>query len=258
MNDEKPKGFESVTVFVLASDETDLLRCTIEKIIKNCSGNELEKIVVVLKSADCPSAAQMKRIIAENGGEKITPYVQKSDSLIKCFAELPPLAQSSHFVIMGADLEMNPDSIKDFIREARLHPDSIICASKWKKGSVVEGYGAFHKLCSVTFNKVIALLYNKKASDIFSSFQIYPTKLYYDMNFKNPDTFLYEYTLKPLRAGADYIEINTVYHNRSSGKSHFNFGVLARVAAAFFLTAVKIRFMPAERDLYEKNQQSDR
>lgn len=248
MSDEKPKGFESVTVFVLASDETDLLRCTINSILKGCPGSELEKIIVVLKSADCPSAAETKRIIAENSDKRITSYIQKSDSLIRCYSELPPLAESSHFVIMGADLEMDPGNIKDFIREARLHPYSIICASKWKNGSVVEGYGTFHKLCSVVFNKIIALLYNKKASDIFSSFQIYPTKLYYDMNFKNPDTFLYEYTLKPLNAGVEYIEINTVYNSRSSGKSHFNFGVLAKVATVFLFTAIKLRFMSVKRD----------
>lgn len=235
-------AFKSVTVFVLASNEVISLRKTVNKIKENCLDEDLKKIIIVLKSEICPSFFEAKKLIAENS--KVELYIQKAPTAALCLAELPPMAESSHFIIMAADMEMNPDNIKDFIKIAKSHPESIICAAKWLKGSTVEGYGRIHELCSRTMNLFISLLFNKNIKDPFSVFQIYPVSVYKKMNFNNPSTFLYEYTLKPLRLGIEYKEIPTVYKKRNEEKSNFNIGTLVKVGLCFCLTALKIRFTP--------------
>lgn len=239
---KKESCFKSVTVFVLASNEVVSLRQTINKIKENCNDNDLEKIIIVLKSEDCPSFSEAKKLITEN--TKVEYYIQKAPSAALCLAELPPMAEGSHFVIMAADLEMNPDNIKDFVEIAKCRPDSIICAAKWLKGSTVEGYGVMHELGSRIMNSFISLLFYKKIKDPFSVFQIYPVSVYRKMNFDNPSSFLYEYTLKPLRLGVEYIEIPTIYRKRQEEKSNFNIVTLVNVALHFCLTALKIRFTP--------------
>ncbi len=234
--------FKSVTIFVLASNEVISLRKTVEKIKDNCNDKDLEKIIIVLKSETCPSFSEAEKLITEN--RKVELYIQKAPTAALCLAELPPMAESSHFVIMAADLEMSPDSIKDFISVAKRHPERIVCAAKWLKGSTVEGYGFVHELCSRTMNLFISLLFAKNIKDPFSVFQIYPVSVYREMNFKDPSAFLYEYTLKPLRLGVEYTEIPTVYKKRREEKSNFNIVTLVDVAMRFCLTAVKIRFTP--------------
>lgn len=234
--------FNSVTVFVLASNEVVSLRETVNKIKENCDDEDLEKIVIVLKSETCPSFAEAEKLSAENS--KVELYIQKAPTAALCLAELPALAESSHFIIMASDLEMDPDSIKDFIPLAKKHPASIICAAKWLKGSTVEGYGLLHEICSRTMNLFISFLFAKNIKDPFSVFQIYPVSVYRKMKFINPSAFLYEYTLKPLRLGVEYIEIPTVYKKRREEKSNFNIATLVDVAVRFCLTALKIRFTP--------------
>ena len=137
--------FSSLTVFVMATNETDSLRETILKIRENCGSSDLKKIVIVVRNEDCASYYEAKKLIAESADNKIDVYVQKSQDSVRCVYEFPFLAEGSHFVIMGADLEMDPENIKDFVAEAKKSPETIICASKWMRDSVVEGYGTFHE-----------------------------------------------------------------------------------------------------------------
>ena len=232
--------FNALTVFVLANNETDLLRMTIDEIKKACEPSDLAKITVVAKNDRCPSYCEAKEIIKTDPVVEL--YVQKATTAELCLAELGPMAETSHFVIMAADLEMSPASLTTFVEKAKQHPNRIVCAAKWLKGSTVNGYGFLHGCCSKTMNRVISILFNKKVYDPFSIFQIYPTQLYKKMGFNNPQTFLYEYTLKPLSMGEEYEEIPTVYTKRKSGKSNFKLPTLIRVATKFIYTGFRIRF----------------
>lgn len=237
--------FKSVTVFVLAANETDLLRKTIAEIRKNCSDSDLEKIIVVTKTADCPGYFEAQRMIEENFCDKLEVYVQRLKNGIECLIDLPYLVTGSHFVVMASDMEMDPKNLGVFVKKAKEHPERIICASKWMKGSVVEGCGRLHALGSFMMNRVIALLYGEKATEVFSIYQIYPLSVFKKMNFNNPKYFMYEYTLKPLRLGVEYEEVTTIYKKRQEGKSTFNFPlVMLGMGVKFCATALRIRFTP--------------
>ncbi len=237
--------YTSLTVFVLANNETDLLRATIDAIKNNCADGDLEKIIIVAKSDSCPASNEARKLAESD--EKIELYVQKSTTAQLCLAELPALATGSHFVIMAADMEMDPGNLSAFIQKAKEHPRRIICAAKWLPESTVIGYGLFHSVCSRTMNRFISLLFQKKVFDPFSIYQIYPVSLYKSMNFDKPENFLYEYTLKPLYLGEEYEEIPTVYQKRKSGKSNFKIFTLCSVAIRFILTGIRIRFNLQEK-----------
>ncbi|MBP3327777.1 MAG: hypothetical protein J6L91_02585 [Clostridia bacterium] len=233
-------NFNALTVFVLANNETDLLRVTVDEIKKACNRSDLAKITVVVKNNQCKSFFETQKIMETDSAVEL--YVQKAPTAELCLAELAPMVTTSHFVIMAADLEMSPASLTAFIKKAKQHPNRIVCAAKWLKGSSVNGYGFLHACCSKTMNRIISILFNKKVYDPFSIFQIYPIELYKKMDFSNPETLLYEYTLKPLSMGEEYEEIPTVYNKRKSGKSNFKLPTLIRVATKFLYTGFKIRF----------------
>lgn len=235
-------GFQSVTVFVLTNNETALLRKTVEK-IKNCAGfQDVSRIIIVAKDESCDGFHEAKRIINEDASGKVSLYLQKASTVELCIAELPEMVDDSHFIIMAADMEMNPDEIPMFIKLAKENPEMIVCAAKWMKGSVVEGYGKIHEMGSRVMNSFVSLLFCKKTKDPFSIYQIYPLSVYKKLKFDNPSVFAYEYTVKALHNGIDYKEIPTTYKKRSEGKSHVDSKKMIKTAMAFCLTSIRTRF----------------
>ncbi len=244
---KKKDNFRSVTIFVLATNETDLLRETIKKIRENVSDEDIDRVIVVAKSCNCPGFFEANKIILESNWDKLSVYVQRADTVELCLAELPHLAESSHFIIMVADMEMDPENLRCFVDGAKKNPEKIICAAKWVKGSTVEGYGRLHEIGSRAVNLFISVIFNKKVRDPFSIYQIYPVSVYKRMNFRKDSEFVYEYTIKPLHNDVEYEEIPTAYKKRSAGKSNFKFGKLVQTAVSFMLAAVRIRLSPKER-----------
>lgn len=240
----KNSKFQSLTIFVLANTETTLLKQTLDILINDCATEDIEKIVIVLKNKTCPSASEAQLFISENPTAKIEIYIQKSHSLEGCIGELPLLVKSSHFLIMASDMETAPTSVVDLLRKSKENPDAIVCASKWHKKSHVEGYGKIHEIGSRIMNGVVSLIFNKNLTDPFSVFQIYPLSIYKKMLFDHslPVKTAYEYSLKALRCGFDYIEIPTVYKKRSEGKSAIKPLKLCSIAIIFMFTAIRLKF----------------
>lgn len=243
----------SITFFVLASNETSLLYETVSKIKEKCPAENIDKIIVVLKSNKCKSYYAMLKFKQEKSWHDIQSYVQKSDNFRDALAELPPMVTGTHFVFIGADTEMNPETISDFVEEAKINPNSIIAASKWKKESVVRGYGTVSAFCSRTMNLIACLLIRKKASDLFTLYQIYPVSVYNLMNFTNPSKFVYEYSLKPLRAGMEYKEIPTTFIKATESETNFNVFSRIKYFNGFIFTALRLGMTP-KRFLVKKDK----
>ena len=250
--DSKKNQFESLTVFVLASNETESLNNTVSRIRALKYYEDICRVVLVVKSADCPAYTAGEKIVAAYD-EKIEMYIQKSASLELCIAELPTLVKSSHFVITVADGEMEIENIDTFISKAKEHPERIICAAKWHKESKVFGYGHFNEFGSRCINLFTSIIFGKKVTDPFSICQIFPMSVYNSLNYRNFEKFAYEFTVKALRNDKEYEEIPTVYKIRTEGKTNFNYINLFRTAFLFCSVALRIRLGPKE-DIADKNE----
>lgn len=234
--------FDGVTVFILAYNETDTLKEVVDTVCDTCEEDDVKQIILAIKNDRCLSYGYAVKMLEDEKYGKVRIYLQRSADLVSCFPELPPLTVGSHFIIMASDVEMDPHSVPVMIKKARQNPKAIICASKWMKGSVVEGYGFFHKLGTASMNFAISLLVRRKASDPVSVFEIFPVSLYNEMHFSGGKDFLFEYNIKPLISGAEYEEIPTVYRKKPDRRSNFEFITLCKVAVKFILTAAKFRF----------------
>ena len=233
--------FKSVTVFVLTYNETVLLRKTVSEIKKCTFLSDIHKIIIVVKNDICDGFYEAIKLVNEDCTGKVSVYLQKSPTIEQCFFELPLMVDSSHFVIMAADMEMDPNNLFDFIKKAKEKPDAIICAAKWLKSSTVEGYGWLHEIGSRVMNTFVSILFNKNVKDPFSPYQIYPLEVYKKLKFDNPLLVIYEYTLKALHNGIEYEEIPTVYRKRTEGKSLVSSGKMLRTALLFCFTAIRVR-----------------
>ncbi len=234
--------FESLTVIIPASNETDTLRGTVEGVLQSGAYDDISRIVLFLKSENCPSAQTARDLIAESNCEKMEIEIQKTATYNTAFKEIPSLVKSSHFIVLVSDGEMDPRTIQELVPIAKEKPDSIVCGSKWHKDSVVENASFVRAAGSKALNKFAAILFNVKATDIFSIFQIYPLSLY-----KKVNADIAEFTLKPLRLGVEYIEIPTCYKREEGRESNFNFWGFLKMGLGYVKSIFRVRFTPKNR-----------
>lgn len=234
--------FESLTVIIPASNETQTLTDTVNGVLASGAYDDISRIVLFLKSENCPSAEIAKKLIEESDCKKIEIVIQKTDNYQSAFMEIPHLVKSSHFLVLVSDGEMDPRTIEDLVPIAKEKPHAVVCGSKWHKDSVVENASFIQAIGSRTINKFAAIMFGVKATDIFSIFQIYPLELY-----KKTNASIAEFTLKPLRLGVEYIEIPTFYKREEGRKSNFNFYGFFKMGLGYIKSILRVRFSPKDR-----------
>ena len=214
--------FEKLTLVCLASTEQSSLVRTLELLSDNCPPEDIEEAVVFLLSDTCPSAPTAREL------ERTQPFrfpvrveLQQTKGLSNAIFEIPQYVNSSHFLIIASDLEMDPLSVPDLIKIAKSRPDAIVCASKFKKGAKRSSYGFLHLVCNRAVNLAVELLLGRRGTELISTFQIYPTALCREMGFDDPERAICEFTFRPLARGAEYIEIPSDYVRRSDGESNY-------------------------------------
>ena len=234
--------FCKLTLVVLASTEQQALKETIRLLSVYCAAEDIAEIIIFLISADCPSAKTATEILSGNPlPMPIRFCIQQMPGLSPAVYELSQLVHSSHFLIIGSDLEMDPRVVPAMIETSKQHPDAIVCASKFQKGARRENYGLIHFLCNRAVNTAVERILHIKGTELISTFQIYPLDLFRSMRFSNPKRTFYEYTIRPLSMGANYIEIPTNYKRREEGTSNFNPKRYIHLGVTFIRTALSER-----------------
>lgn len=206
-----------------------------------CEPKFTEEVIILLISDSCPAASAADNLLKKDYPIRLIKKVQTSKGLSPCVHEAGNMVRSSHFLIIGSDLEMNPYTVPALIEKSKKHPAAIVCASKFEKGSKREGYGFFHMLCVRAVNAVIRTILGIRGKELTTTFQIYPTEVFQKMAFDEPDYTFYEYTIKPVYLGIEYIEIPTDYKRRTEGKSTFNLKRYFMLAYKFIYTACRLR-----------------
>lgn len=233
--------FEGLTVIVMAMNERSSLEQTVDTVIDVCDKDDIYEIIIVLPSENCPSAQTGRSLASSDRGVPIRTYIQtdrnRSVALNDSFSEI----KSSHFVYIGADLEMDPVSLRDMIAVSKEKPDSIVCASKWHKESKVYGLDPLHALGSWTVNRAAAFILGSKGTDLFVLYEIYPKSVLDRMRFSAPENVLYEYTLRPVSEGVEYIEIPTVFRKRTDGRSTVSLKQNLEFTSGFIKAALRLR-----------------
>lgn len=233
--------FEKLTVIVVATNERESLKMTIDILATLCEPNLIEEIIILLISDSCPAASVADSLLKKDYPIRLTKRVQTMRGLSPCVHEAGNMVKSSHFLIIGSDLEMNPHTVPLLIEESRKHPNAIVCASKFEKESKRDGYGFFHTVCVKAVNSVMRNILNIKGKELTTTFQIYPKAVFDKMAFDNPEYTFYEYTIKPVYLGIPYIEIPTNYKRRSEGKSTFTLKRYIKLAYKFLFSACRLR-----------------
>ena len=222
-----------------------------EVIAATCSPEDIREYLIVYCQRTTPESLAVARRVAGRLGAKCTLYEQKMPFIGGAMREAFDLARGSHLVMMSTDLETDPEIIRVFIAEARKHPDAITTASRWISGGGFEGYSRPKLLLNWMFQKLFAVIYGCRLTDLTYAFRIFPTGLVQAIEWeelKHP--FFLETAIKPLRLGVRIQEVPARWKARTQGDSQnafwHNF--------AYFRIAFRVRFRPRDRLLRQTTE----
>jgi glycosyltransferase involved in cell wall biosynthesis len=243
--------FDSLTVILPIINETHSLEKTVEVIAATCRVEDIQEYLIVYCKRTTPESVAVARNIAARLGDKCVLYEQKMPFIGGAMREAFELARGSHVVMMSTDLETDPALIQVFIAEARKTPNEIITASRWISGGGFEGYNRTKLLLNWVFQKMFAIVYGCRLSDLTYAFRIFPTALVKAIaweELKHP--FFLETAIKPLRLGVRIREVPAKWKARTEGASQnpfwYNF--------VYFRIALRVRFRSRSRILRPEAQ----
>lgn len=231
--------FVDLTIIIPAMDETYSLRETVNIIMSKNNKEYINQILIVLSenrgSLACKDVAQD----LHKQYEEVTCLFQKRPFAGGALQDGFDVANGSHIVMMSADLETDPHLISSMIEQSLSYPDKIITVSRWIRGGGFHGYNRIKLYLNFIFQKIIAIMFWSKLTDITYAYRLFPSNLIKLIDWKElKHPMFLETAIVPLRLGTKFIEIPGKWEVRTEGISNNSF--LSNFK--YFKTALRVRF----------------
>ncbi len=237
------REFRSLSVLLPVVTETESLAETIRILRADCAQDLEEFILLVCARTTGPSLALCQHLAAADPS-RIRVHFQGLPFLGGAFREGFELARGTHIVMMASDLETDPRTVLRMVQEAKQYPASVIVASRWLTQGSFKGYGAFRLALNFTFQKIFAVLYGARLTDLTFGLKIFPAPMVNAILWEElGHPFCMEALLKPLRLGFTAREVPTAWRPRTDGVSQHPF---CR-NFAFAWAGLRIRLSPPAR-----------
>jgi glycosyltransferase involved in cell wall biosynthesis len=230
-----------VSVILPVMDETTSLRKTVDVLMAENLPNIAEILIIVCKHTTPAALEVCEQLLATSDGV-IKIHMQKRPFLGGAMQDAFELASGTHVLMMASDLETDPYIVKELIAKAAEGHD-IVTATRWTTSGGFEGYDRTKYLLNWVFQRTFRTLYGVRLSDLTYGFRIFKTKWVKTIAWEElRHAFLLETILKPLRLGAQAVEVPARWRMRVEGTSHNLF--LQNLV--YFRIALKTRFRNKE------------
>jgi len=239
-NYPKVEKLESVSVILPVINETTSLRQSVDIIKRDVEKSLIKEFLIVVCKRTTPESMETIAQLQKELGDWVVVVHQKLPFLGGALRDAFDVSRGSHVIIMGSDLETNPNEVRQLIVEEQKNPSGIVCASRWISGGSFTGYSRIKLICNWIFQRSFSLLYLTHLTDMTFGFRIMPTKLVQAIQWEEVrHPFNLESIVKPLRLGVPATEIATTWHPRIEGESqnpffrnfeYFRIGFKARFA----------------------------
>ena len=215
--------FQSVSILLPTLNETFSFIQTVEIILQECDHKDIKEFIAIVcertESASLNAIETAKKTSEQNGIPLHILYQTRAFAG-GAVQDGMDYATGSHTIMMAPDLETDPHSVKEFIALSKKYPDDMITASRWLKKGSFEGYSKVKWLLNFFFQKIFAIFYGVKLTDITFGYRLAPTELFKKIHWeemKHP--FFLETALKPICLGVKIHEIPSAWAARQEGES---------------------------------------
>jgi glycosyltransferase involved in cell wall biosynthesis len=235
-----PTRLDQVSIVLPVINETISLRKTVETILRDVKRDLIREFIIVVCNRTTSEAMEVTAQLKDELGEVVVILQQKLPFLGGALRDAIDAARGSHIIIMGSDLETNPDDVHLLIEEQQKAPSAIITTSRWIRGGEFHRYSPIKLVCNWIFQRFFSMLYWTRLTDMTFGFRIMPTALARAIRWEEVrHSFNLENIVKPLRLGIPVAEIPTIWNPRIEGESqnpffrnfeYFHIGFKARFA----------------------------
>ena len=212
--------FESATIILPVINETTSLTQTVDILLRDVKREDIRELLIVVCQKTTPEAMAVISGIQQRLGDLVLVLHQQRPFLGGALRDGFDAARGSHIIIMGSDLETNPNEVPALIAAARKDPSSVVSTSRWISGGSFHGYSRIKLICNWIFQRFFSVLYLTRLSDMTFGFRILPTQLVRAIRWEElRHPFNLECIVKPLRLGVPVSEIPTTWYARIEGES---------------------------------------
>jgi glycosyltransferase involved in cell wall biosynthesis len=230
-------------------DETTSLEKTVRILLAE-NPSEISLILIVVCGKTTGPAMAVARRLAEEHPTLVQVRQQVRPFLGGAMRDAFEWASGSHVLMMASDLETDPAKVKELIAKAEEGYD-IVTATRWHGQDGFKGYSPIKRVLNWIFQKSFGMLYGVSLSDLTYGFRIFKIEWVKKIEWEElRHPLLLETVLKPLRLGANVVEIPCVWQARIEGESHNTF----MQNFLYFRIALKTRFRSRKQLLRRQPQ----
>ena len=231
--------FNSVTIIIGTTDETDSLKKTVDFIMENCDNDDIGKVLMVKPKNVSEGCDRTISLLEEKYGDKVRGLEQTRPYIGGAIRDGFDASESSHILLLPGDLAISLECIPEMIRRVKQKPDVVSKTSRWLKKDSFHGYNGTRKVLNRLSQIFLRVLYSSDLTDFTSPVQTAPAEAYMKSDWRELNfPFLLEMVLVPLRRGYKFEEFAVECYQRQQGKSKNS----AKQTALYLKTALRIRF----------------
>ena len=231
--------FEQVSIIIGATDEDETLRKTVDSIMENCDVKDIAKVIIVISANASEGCRNAIDYLKNKYGDVICSMVQKRRYVGGAIRDGFDVAESSHLMLLPADMAIGLDCVPEMIKRVKQKPDVISKTSRWIKTDAFHGYNNAKKAVNSMAQVFLRLLFRENITDFTNSVQTFPSYVHKNCNWQEEGfPYLLEMVLLPLRMGMKFEEFPAECFSREEGESKNSAGQ----TAMYLKTALRIRF----------------
>lgn len=250
-NSGKKMKFESVTIIVGTTNESDSLLLTVDTIMQTCNHNDIDKILLVKSKDASPECNGAIEVLEERYKGKVFGLEQTRPYVGGAIRDGFDASSSSHIMLLPSDLAVSLECVSQMIERVKEKPDVISKTSRWLKKDSFHNYNQKRKFFNYAAQIFLRMLYFKNLTDFTSPVQTAPSEAYEKSDWQELNfPFLLEMVLVPMRLGYKFEELPVECFQRKEGFSRNS----TKQTILYLKTAIRVRFTPKSKLIKEQKQ----
>lgn len=224
MNTQPSPCFHSLSVIVLAVNETKSLTETVDTVVGVCSKDDLAEVIICPADYASPACINTATQLCEKYREVPVCMIMQNGSFEDAMKKLFRTVKGSHFIIQPADLEEDPKMIATFIEKCRYHPEAVITGSRFISKTGLKDFNYIKRVFIYIYHIFFNMIFARKLTDTTFMYSAIPTFRMSGIILKEKSyPVLYEAFLKLLRTGVEVIELPAAFQKSKERKSQVKF-----------------------------------
>ena len=211
---------QSVSVVLPVFAETATVREIVDRLRALLGPRLLEVLVVTSPRSPADAVAACEAVRAAHPGQVRVFAQRRSPGVGYAFREGLAETAGDLVLLMDSDGEMDPDTVRDFVRVLDQGGVDLVVGSRWMAGGGAEGYEPRKAILNRGYHVLFRLLYRTRVHDLTFGFKMGRAAalkaLPLEAQFQEIGA---DVTLRALKAGLVVREVPTVWRKRKEGVS---------------------------------------